>query len=132
MLTILIIGTIVGFTLYICSNKTYNTVLEGISYFILILTVFLCAVSALLSTDILAPKGYTEVESIYYVTESGVMETIPGPLFEKDGVYYQRESTKAEWIPFHPIEYTKIPLPENFLHAQEQVCPYCGSTIKKE
>lgn len=128
--TLAIVGAIVFIACSIYDHVTYSPSASRNGLVALIVCMALAAFSGGYSERIV-PEEYTKIENYSYVTEDGGINTIEGPFYEANGIYYQQKMGKSFWVPFAPCEFVEVDFPK-FATADNpdatNQCPNCGFT----
>ena len=140
MYTLLIIGValvVAAVAVWLSTEEAVPAnVLGGLSLLMLTLSIVSLGVSCAN-----VPVGYTEVDSVSYMTEAGHIETLDEGDYYTDGTnYYKADPNKAYWVPFASVEYVKLELPGKVVSWEsgdmdgnadttQRCCANCGNEL---
>ena len=136
MFTLAIIA-VVFFIAWLLTDTDYS----GLAITAISLGVLAVVSSGVSCTNV--PDGYTEVDSVSYMTKAGYIETLDECDYYTDGTdYYEQNTDKANWVPFAPAEYVKVELPGTVVawgtedkvvsgqvETPERFCANCGNEL---
>lgn len=120
---------------FIEGNKdASNYVLMGIATILALAGVFFYTFS-----DKQISEEYSKTDYYSYMTESGMIVTLEGPFYKKDGIYYRKDAEKAQLIPFTRYDFVEVSVPQTISSSESATenevnnfCASCGNKLNVE